>query len=85
MNYVVILLPPARKQFLKLPRPVQERLRPHIDALASTPRPHGLKKLKGLHDYWRVRVGDYRIVYTIQDDQLLVSVVRIGNRRDVYD
>ena len=55
-----------------------------LHALADDPRPHGVKKLKGYRDYWRIRVGDYRIIYTIQDDRLLVVVIRIGHRRDVY-
>ena len=85
MTYTVILSPDARRQFLKLPRALQERLQPRIDALADNPRPPGVKKLKGYRDYWRIRVGDYRIIYTIQDDRLIVTVLRIGNRRDVYD
>jgi mRNA interferase RelE/StbE len=84
MTYAVILLPAARRQFLSLPKSLQERLQPHIDALADNPRPPGVKKLKGLVGYWRIRVGAYRIIYTIQDDRLLVSIVRIGHRRDVY-
>ncbi|MBI3985826.1 MAG: type II toxin-antitoxin system RelE/ParE family toxin [Lentisphaerae bacterium] len=54
-------------------------------ALAENPRPPGVRKLKGYRDYWRIRVGDYRILYTIQDDRLLVIVIRIGHRWDVYD
>ena len=84
MTYAVILLPAARRQFLSLAKPLQERLCPHIDALADNPRPHGVKKLKGHRDYWRIRVGDYRIIYTVQDDRLLVSVIRVGHRREVY-
>ena len=84
MTYVVILLPGASRQFLRLTRPIQERLRPPIDSLAINPRPPGVKKLKGGAGYWRIRVGDYRIIYTIQDDRLIVTVVRIGNRRDAY-
>jgi len=55
-----------------------------LHALADDPRPHGVKKLKGYRDYWRIRVGDYRIIYAIQDNRLLVIVIRIGHRRDVY-
>ena len=84
MTYTVVLLPSARRQFLGLPKTLQERLRPHIDALAADPRPRGVKKLKGRGDYWRIRAGDYRIVYVIEDDRLMVSVARIGHRREVY-
>mgnify|MGYP001580816136 FL=1 len=55
-----------------------------MDALAATPRPKGVKKLTGTDDLYRIRVGDYRIVYQIHDDRLIVLVVRIGHRRDVY-
>ena len=55
-----------------------------MDALAANPRPRGVKKLTGLDDLYRIRVADYRIVYQIQDDRLIVLVVRIGHRKDVY-
>jgi len=84
MTYTVVLLPAARRQFASLPKSVQERLRPHLDALAVNPHPHGVTKLKGRFEYWRIRVGDYRVVYTIDGDRVVVSVVRIGHRREVY-
>jgi len=56
-----------------------------IDGLATDPWPTGSKKLVGEIDLWRVRVGDFRIIYTIEDEVLVVHVVRIGNRRDVYE
>lgn len=55
-----------------------------IDALALDPRPRGCKKLQGDGDLYRVRAGDFRIVYAVRDDVLIVLVVKIGNRRDVY-
>ncbi len=55
-----------------------------MDGLAVNPRPKGVKKLSGLDDLYRIRVGDYRIVYQIHDDRLIVLVVRIGHRKDVY-
>jgi len=55
-----------------------------IDALADNPRPSGAEKLKGAKDLWRIRSGNYRIIYTIQDEALLVLVIRIGHRREVY-
>ena len=55
-----------------------------MDALAANPRPKGVKKLSGPDDLYRIRVGDYRIVYQIHDDRLIVLVVRIGHRKDVY-
>ena len=84
MKYAVSFLPAARREFLRLPSPIQARLQPHIDALADNPRPHGVKKLSGRTDQYRIRVGDWRILYAIEDRALIVLVIRIGNRREVY-
>jgi mRNA interferase RelE/StbE len=67
-----------------LPKKVQGQITRRIDALAITPRPPGCEKLKGPGDLWRIRSGDYRIVYQIRDAVLLVLVVRIADRKDVY-
>jgi len=67
----------------RLPNEVYDRLDGAILTLADNPRPPGCAKLKG-RDEWRVRVGDYRIVYGIDDEQRVVEVVHIGHRRDVY-
>ena len=75
---------PARKEALALPRDVQERIRPVVTALADQPRPHGCEKLKGAEDYYRIRVGDYRVVYHVDDGELTITVTRIKHRRDVY-
>lgn len=85
MPYQVELKPRADKQLRALPRPVQLRIVRTLDELADDPRPHGVKKLAGAEDLYRVRVGDYRIVYQIADKRLLVLVVRIGHRRDIYE
>jgi len=63
---------------------IYNRIISALRALSENPRPHGVKKLKGCRDYWRIRVGDYRVIYTIQDNRLLVVVIRIGHRREVY-
>ena len=83
-TYRIEFVPRARKQFLKLPRAVQERLRPRIDAPAVDPRPAGVVKLKGAEDLYWVRAGDYRIVYQIRDDVLLVLITETRHRREVY-
>ena len=62
----------------------KHRLKPKIDALAQNPRPSGVVKLSGEDDLYRIRVGNYRITYSIQDNHLLVLVVKIGHRRDIY-
>lgn len=84
MAYRVELTPRARRDLKSLPREVQDRLRSHIDALAQNPRPHGIKKLSGEEDTYRIRVGAYRIFYQIQDRVLLVLVVKIAPRRNAY-
>ena len=73
----------ARREYLDLPGDVQERLADAIDDLAKDPRPPGCKRLKG-QDGYRIRKGDYRILYTVNDARRVVQVYRIGNRRDVY-
>jgi mRNA interferase RelE/StbE len=85
VRYTVDFTPAAARQFRKLPRNVQAVLRPAIDALAEEPRPPGVKKLTSTEQgTYRIREGDYRIVYDIEDDILLVLVVRVGHRREVY-
>ena len=74
----------AERAFRKLSPDVQRRLDPAILALADNPRPPGCLKLSGADSLWRIRVGDYRIVYSIHDDRLLVLVVRVAHRKDVY-
>lgn len=74
----------AAREFRKLAPDIQRRLDPAILALAQNPRPPGCVKLSGEESLWRIRVGDYRIVYQIQDAALLVLVVKVGHRREVY-
>ncbi len=85
MRYTIIIRPPARK-FLEKLRDVRlyARLREAIDALAQDPRPAGSTKLAGPEELHRIRVGDYRVLYQIRDNLLMVLVVQIGHRRDVY-
>jgi len=74
----------AIKSIEALPRKEQQRVRAAIDLLAQTPRPPGCVALAGETSTYRVRVGDYRIVYEVHDAILLVQVVRVGHRREVY-
>ena len=83
-RYTVATAQAVDQQLSRLPRSVQRRLTEAIEGLESNPRPHGVKKLEGHDNLWRVRVGDYRIIYTIEDGRLLVLVVKIGHRGDVY-
>jgi mRNA interferase RelE/StbE len=72
------------KQLKKLPANIKERIEIKVQELAIEPRPNGVKKLQGDDNSYRVRVGDYRVIYEIQDDILLVTVIRVGHRSEVY-
>jgi mRNA interferase RelE/StbE len=82
--YSVALAPAADRQFRKLSPLLQQRLKPHIDSLASTPRPVGTEKMHEEPNLYRIRVGDYRIVYFVRDRERKVLVVKIKHRREVY-
>ncbi len=83
MNYRVFILPSAQKELEHLPLEDYERVRDAMLALAQNSRPPGCAKLRG-REGWRVRQGDYRIIYEIDDKQTTVTVLRIKHRRDVY-
>lgn len=85
MSYTVIVRPAARKFLEKLRDAcLYGRLRQAIDGLATVPRPKGFVHLAAAEDLCRIRVGDYRIIYQIQDQALVVLVVKIGHRREIY-
>ena len=83
MTYTVEILRSAQKQLAKVDRQDQPRIITAIRELAQNPRPLGSKKLSG-RDAWRIRVGAYRAIYEVHDDRLLVLVITIGHRKDVY-
>ena len=86
MTYPIELSTSAAKALDKLEKANRLRLVGAIELLSVDPRPPGAKMLRGGdHGRWRVRVGDYRVVYTIEDDRLLVLVLRVAHRREVYD
>lgn len=85
MTYRVEFTAAAARQIKKLPRPARDRVLDSIEELAEDPRPHGSKKLVGEKTAWRIRVGDYRVIYDVFDTELTVTVVRAGHRRDVYE
>lgn len=74
----------AARELKAIARADQVRIARRIDALAENPRPYGVHKLEGGKGLYRIRVGDFRVIYMIEDRRLLVVVIRIGNRRDVY-
>jgi mRNA interferase RelE/StbE len=84
-RYALDIKPSARKELNNLSDSVVARLARKIEDLAANPRPSGCRKLRGYKDFWRIRVGDYRVVYIIDDDRKMVSVTRIAHRKDVYE
>ena len=85
MTYEVRLTPAAVRQLRKLDPPGRRRVQAAIDLLAEDPRPPGARQLVGGAGEWRVRTGDFRIIYDIRDEELIVLVVKVGHRRDVYE
>ena len=83
-SYKVEFTKSAKKALDRIPNTVRNQLTVKIYSLKDNPRPDGCKKLKGEEDLYRIRVGDYRVVYLIQDGKLIVVVVKVGQRRDVY-
>ena len=84
VTYRVSLAPSAARQLRKFDPQVRRRIQAALELLALEPRPPAATRLVGGSGEWRVRTGDYRIVYEIHDDELLVLVLRIGHRRDIY-
>jgi mRNA interferase RelE/StbE len=84
-SYRVALASSAAKELKKLSGQLIARVVPRLENLASDPRPPGCKKLQGGEREWRIRIGDYRVVYTIDDAKLLVEVTRIRHRSEVYE
>ena len=84
MAYSVKLAPAAERQLKRLQKPTQDRIFKRLLTLEFNPRPHGVKKLKGEPNLYRIRDGDYRIVYQVKDKALIVLVVNIGDRKDIY-
>ena len=83
MSYTVLIERYAQKQIMKLDKKIIPVIKSAIAKLANNPKPHGYKKLKG-EDAYRIRVGDYRIIYEIDNDVIQVTVVSVGHRKDVY-
>jgi mRNA interferase RelE/StbE len=84
VTYAIEVLPAAERDLRKVHPEIRARIRGAVLKLAVDPRPPGARALKDRPGYLRVRIGDYRIIYTIEDDVLRVVVVRLGHRRDVY-
>ena len=83
--YNVVISKSASKELAALPSQTINRVIPAIEKLGENPRPTGCKKLRGGLDTWRIRIGDYRVIYAIDDLVRIVDVRRVGHRKDIYD
>jgi len=83
MEYGLVISPRAEKDLDRIVKKVRVRILDALEELRTNPRPPRSKKLKG-RDLWRIRVGDYRAIYSIADEELIVTVVRVGHRKEVY-
>ncbi|MEK9149690.1 MAG: type II toxin-antitoxin system RelE/ParE family toxin [Candidatus Desantisbacteria bacterium] len=83
MNYKIFIEKSAQRSLAKIPQPYQDRLVEVIRKLGRNPRPMSVRKLSG-RNAWRIRVGNYRVIYEIDDDQLKVLIIVVGHRREVY-
>jgi len=83
-NYTIVLTKKAEKQLDKLPDNIAEPIIEAINNLADNPRPQGYKNLKN-RDGYRIRVGDYRVIYEVFDDELLIDIILLGHRKLIYD
>jgi len=85
MALQIYICPRAGRQIEALPRAARDRIRVKLLGLADNPRPSGCKVLEASSDIYRIRVGDYRATYCIHDDKLMILVLRVANRREIYD
>lgn len=84
MSYQILFTPRAERDLASLPQSARIRITRKIDSLAVEPRPGAAKKLQGRDGMYRLRVGDYRVLYTVEDRVVTVVIVRVGHRRDIY-
>ncbi len=84
MAYQILFAPRALRDLEALSVRDRERVAKRIDRLSKDPRPAGVRKLEGADDIYRLRVGDYRVLYIVEDRVITVSIIRVGHRRDIY-
>jgi mRNA interferase RelE/StbE len=83
-DYTITFARSARKELENLPANIADRIVLKIEALAANPRLPGVIKLQGSRNFWRLRVGDYRVVYSINDSSRMLDIAVVRHRRDVY-
>jgi mRNA interferase RelE/StbE len=84
MRYTVEFTASAAREFRALDRQLQRRVSTKVAELAGDPFPPGVRKFQGEEDHWRIRVGDYRVIYRVEKRRVVIVIVRIGHRREVY-
>ena len=85
MSYTIVFKKEAAKEMKQLPQKIVVRISVAIDELADNPRPAGCKKLEGKKgNYWRIRIGDYRVLYHIEDTIQIIDIHKVGHRKDIY-
>ncbi len=84
MSYELVVPRRVRKAVARLPENVYGRVSRAIDRLVEEPRPHGCIMMRGEEDLWRIRVGDYRVVYAIDDERRVVEILKVAHRRESY-
>ena len=85
MGYSLEFRPAALRELKKLPQGVSDQLRLIFETLQTNPRPPGCLKMKGNTGFWRVRSGNYRVIYDIQESKLVVLIIDVGHRKDIYN
>lgn len=83
-DYLIVFARSARKEFDSLPVEISSRIESRINALVTDPRPPGCLKLKGRENQWRIRIGDYRVIYSINDQTFAIKILEVGHRREIY-
>jgi mRNA interferase RelE/StbE len=84
-DYAVSFTRSARKELEALPSDIVDRIFSKIESLAKNPRPSGCKKLKGSNDLWRIRIGVYRVVYSILEKEIRIEIIAVRHRREAYE
>ena len=84
-HYKVVVSKSAAKEFSKLSKAVNNHIIKIALTLSENPRLQGSKKLKGGSEHWRIRVGDYRVIYAIDDEILIIDIRKVGHRKDIYN
>ncbi|MCL1493374.1 MAG: type II toxin-antitoxin system RelE/ParE family toxin [Pseudanabaena sp. Salubria-1] len=84
MSYQIIIPKPVQKQLDSLPKTQRDRAITAVRSLTNEPRPTGVKKLKGYDETYRIRFGDYRVIYKVQDKELIILLLSVSHRKDAY-